>query len=99
MLALHFGGSPIGAGRAVLDIFVGPALEELGAVIVAPDSLSGGWASSENERGVIELLDAVLDSYNIDETRVVVTGFSMGGAGTWDWAGRYPERFSAAIPA
>ena len=98
VLALHFGGSPIGAGRAVLAILVGPALEELGAVIVAPDSVSGRWDSSENERGVNELLEAVLDSYTIDETRVAVTGFSMGGTGTWHWAGRYPERFSAAIP-
>ena len=30
--------------------------------------------------------------------RVVVTGFSMGGAGTWHFASRFPERFSAAVP-
>ena len=27
-----------------------------------------------------------------------MTGFSMGGAGTWHFASRFPERFSAAIP-
>ena len=30
--------------------------------------------------------------------KIVVTGFSMGGRGTWFFAGKYPQRFSAAIP-
>ena len=34
----------------------------------------------------------------IDKAKVVVTGYSMGGAGTWHFAEKYPERFSAAIP-
>jgi predicted peptidase len=82
----------------VLEILVAPALKELGAIIVAPDSLAGGWSSAENERAVNFLLDAVQKSYSIDATKIVVTGYSMGGAGTWHWAGKYPERFSAAVP-
>lgn len=98
VLALHFGGDPEGAGRAMLDILVQPALGELGAIIVAPDSLSGGWSSAPNERAVKALLAAVEKSYAIDRKKMIVTGYSMGGAGTWYWAERYPERFSAAIP-
>ena len=98
VLALHFGGDPNGAGRAMLDILVLPALAELGAIIVAPDALGGGWGSAANERGVNALLAAVERGYAIDRKRVVVTGYSMGGAGTWYWAGKYPERFSAAVP-
>jgi hypothetical protein len=59
VLALHFGGDPDGAGRAMLDILVQPALGDLAAVIVAPDSLSGGWGSPQNERAVNALLTAV----------------------------------------
>ena len=51
-----------------------------------------------NEQGVNVLLAAVEKSYAIDQKKVVVTGFSMGGRGTWDWADKYPDRFSAAIP-
>ena len=98
ILALHFGGDPDGAGRAMLDILIRPALGELGAVIVAPDALGGGWGSAANESAVNTLLAATEKAYAIDTRRVVVTGYSMGGAGTWYWAGKYPERFSAAVP-
>lgn len=98
VLALHFGGDPDGAGRSMLDILVQPALSDLGAVIVAPDSLSGGWGTQQNERAVNALLAAVEKSYSIDQKKVVVTGYSMGGAGAWTWAEKYPDRFSAAVP-
>ena len=101
ILALHFGvggGSSAGAGRSVLSILVRPALEELGAIIVAPDSLRGDWSTPENERAVKELLDNVLGSYNIDKKKIAVTGFSMGGAGAWHIAEKYPDYFSAVIP-
>jgi len=101
ILALHFGvggGSAAGAGRSVLSILVRPALEELGAIIVAPDSLRGDWSTAENERAVKELLDNVLGSYNIDKKKIAVTGFSMGGAGAWHIAEKYPDYFSAVIP-
>jgi len=98
ILALHFGGDPQGAGHAMLQILIQPALGELGALIVAPDSLGGGWSTAANEQGVNALLTAVEKSYAIDQKKVIVTGCSMGGRGTWDWADKYPDRFSAAIP-
>lgn len=98
ILALHFGGDSQGAGRAMLEILVQPALGALGAVIIAPDSLGGGWSTPANEQAVNALLAAVEKSYAIDLKKVLVTGFSMGGQGTWYWADKYPERFSAAIP-
>jgi len=98
VLALHFGGSPVGAGRAMLELLIRPALTELGAIIVAPDSIDGAWSGPQNERAVNALLDAALKTYSVDPQKVIVTGFSMGGAGTWHWASMFPERFSAAIP-
>jgi predicted peptidase len=98
IIALHYGGNPSGAGDGVLRMLVGPALLELGAIIVAPDSLGGGWDIPVNEVAVMALLDSTLQRFNIDKKKVVVTGFSMGGAGVWHLAGKYPERFSAAIP-
>jgi predicted peptidase len=101
ILALHFGvrgGEAAGAGRGVVAILVGPALADLGAIIVAPDSMQGDWSSPENERAVNTLLDMVLASYSVDAKKIAVTGFSMGGMGAWHYAARYPERFSAVIP-
>jgi len=101
ILALHFGlrgEASNGAGSSVLRILVGPALKELGAIIVAPDSQGGDWSSPENESAVNALLDMVLAKYSVDPARVAVTGYSMGGAGSWHFAAKYPDRFSAAIP-
>ncbi|HYM17684.1 MAG TPA: alpha/beta fold hydrolase [Micropepsaceae bacterium] len=101
ILALHFGvggGDATGAGGDVVEILIGPALEGLGAIIVAPDSLKGNWTTPENEKAVNALLDAVIVRYAIDKKKVAVTGYSMGGQGSWHFAEKFPERFSAAIP-
>ena len=101
ILALHFGvraGEGAGAGGEVVQILIGPALAELGAIIVAPDSVRGNWSSPENEKAVNALLDMVLAHYSIDKNKLAVTGYSMGGAGSWHFAEKFPGRFSAAIP-
>src|SRR5260221_3832642 len=101
ILALHFGvggGDAAGAGSDVVKILVGPALEGLGAIIVAPDSVRGSWSTPENEKAVNALLDMVLARYAIERKKIAVTGYSMGGAGSWHFAEKFPERFSAAIP-
>src|SRR5665213_3912834 len=100
VLALHFGtgaGDAVGAGGDVVRILIGPALTELGAIIVAPDSVQGNWSSPENEKMVIALLDMLLARYSIDRKKVLVTGFSMGGTGSWHFAEKFPDRFSAVI--
>jgi predicted peptidase len=101
ILALHFGvggGDAAGAGSDVVEILVGPALAGLGAIIVAPDSIKGNWSTPENEKGVNALLDMVLARYAIDRKKIAVTGYSMGGTGSWHFAEKFPQRFSAAIP-
>lgn len=98
VLALHFGGNPHGAAIGMMKVLVVPGLADLGAIIVAPQTVDRGWNSRDNEHAVIDLMDAVEASYRIDRRRVVVMGFSMGGAGTWHFASRFPDRFSAAIP-
>jgi predicted peptidase len=63
--------------------------------IVAPHCPAGrGWQSEQ----LVALLDSALAALPIDPNRVVVTGLSMGGYGTWDLAIRHPERFAAAVP-
>jgi predicted peptidase len=101
ILALHFGvggRDATGVGADVVKGLIGPALVGLGAIIVAPDSVRGNWSSGENEKAVNALLDFVMAHYAIDKKRVAVTGYSMGGTGSWHLAEKFPERFSAAIP-
>jgi len=101
ILALHYGvrgRGAAGAGGEMVQILIGPGLAELGAIIVAPDSLRGDWSTPENEKAVNALLEMVMDRYPIDRKKVAVTGYSMGGTGSWHIAEKFPERFSAAIP-
>ncbi len=77
---------------------VQPALGELGAIIVAPDAIVRGWRNESNEKAVLRILERVTEQFNIDPNRTLVTGYSMGAEGTWHFAARHHERFSAAIP-
>lgn len=44
------------------------------------------------------LLEEAADTFSIDEDRIYLTGLSMGGYGTWDFASVYPDMFAAIIP-
>jgi predicted peptidase len=53
------------------------------------------WHLEDLER----LLEDVLNEFpQIDQDRVYLTGFSMGGFGTWDWAAASRKRFAAILP-
>lgn len=47
---------------------------------------------------LLALLDDLNSRYSIDQTRVSVTGLSMGGSGTWSLIAADPGRFAAAVP-
>jgi predicted peptidase len=44
------------------------------------------------------LTDTMIETAGIDESRIYITGLSMGGFGTWDAIGRYDGLFAAAAP-
>ena len=50
------------------------------------------------ETDVFEALDAVRNDYKIDEQRIMVAGFSMGGGSAWHLATHYPGLWSVAAP-
>jgi len=50
------------------------------------------WAG---ETDVLEAVEAAKRGYAIDENRVVLRGFSMGGAGAWHLGLHYPDRWAA----
>lgn len=50
------------------------------------------------EVDIIEGMDAVKNRYRIDEDRVAIRGFSMGGAGCWQTAVHFTELFAGNTP-
>ena len=98
VLALHWGGPSIPyKGKWYLLGQVLPALEELGAVIAAPDCPTNQWASPRIEADIIDLTNHLEEIYHLDPRRVLLTGYSMGGIGAWHLAAHHQDRFSAAL--
>ena len=56
---------------------------------------SAGWHWA-GEADVFEAIAAVKKRFRIDDKRVMLRGFSMGGEGGWHIALHYPDRFAAA---
>ena len=99
ILALHPGGKQGSYyGSVNMRQIFEPALRALNAVVVAPDVPTRRWTSDVSDRGVMALLEQILATYTIDRTRILVTGFSLGGRGTWFFATRHPDFFTGAIP-
>ena len=55
-------------------------------------------AKFAGEIDALEALDSVKRRYRVDENRISVRGFSMGGASAWHFAVHYPDRWFAANP-
>ncbi len=51
-----------------------------------------------NSAALMALIEDIIANYQVDTSRLYVTGLSMGGFGTWDLAIQYPERFAAIVP-
>ncbi|CAN5657678.1 hypothetical protein BH11VER1_BH11VER1_42030 [soil metagenome] len=51
-----------------------------------------------NPYGVKALVDELKTKYRVDESRIYLTGISMGGFGTWDTVMEFPDLFAAAVP-
>lgn len=66
-------------------------------LVCAPQCPAGEtWAFYLDE--LLMLLDQIEQEYPVDRQRVILTGLSMGGNGTWLLACKSPQRFAAAVP-
>lgn len=66
---------------------------DLPMFVLAPQNPGGAW----NPRKLNDLIDWMKQNYAIDTTRVFVLGMSLGGYGTLDFVGTYPEKVAAAM--
>lgn len=66
---------------------------ELPALVVAPQNPGGPWKPSKLK----DILEWMKEHYAYDTTRVYVLGMSLGGYGTIDLMGTYPEMIAAGM--
>ncbi len=63
--------------------------------------LYGRYCNANKMAGEMDLFEALAHAkkfYPIDDERLVVRGFSMGGAACWQFAVHYPSKWAAAAP-
>jgi pimeloyl-ACP methyl ester carboxylesterase len=78
-IAAHEGDKPVPTNYITLEVF-------------GRGNNAYRWAG---ETDVFEAMDSVKARYNIDEKKIVLRGFSMGGAGAWHIGLHYPDKWAA----
>ena len=63
-------------------------------VFVAPIRLEIDWDAKK----IFDVIENIKENVNIDETRIYLTGLSMGGRGTFIVAAQQPDTFAALMP-
>lgn len=69
-----------------------------GCIVLHPYGRYSNAFKFAGETDVLEALEDVRRRYRIDEDRISVRGFSMGGAACWQFATHYADRWFAANP-
>lgn len=66
---------------------------QIDALVVVPQNPGGAWSPKK----LNDVLEWTKKNYAMDSTRVYVIGMSLGGYGTLDFAGTYPDKIAAAM--
>jgi predicted peptidase len=103
ILFLHGAGETKGGTKMPVEVGIGTAIKKqektFPFITIIPQAQQRGWGADGAEgKRAIAILDEVMKEYKTDPKRVYLTGLSMGGAGTWSLATKYPERWAAIVP-
>ena len=97
IIALHWAGGG-DTYKEFSTCLIEPGMADLDAYIIAPDGEYLLWTNQYNEDKIIKLVTMAKRFWNIDTNKIIVTGYSNGGIGSWFFADKHPELFNAAIP-
>ena len=102
VIALHWGWGqsklPEYYSKNFLEGFIVPIFSNHNAIIIAPDCTGNSWTEDKSINAILELRNHYVKKYNIEVNSVIITGFSLGGIGTWFYALNYPHLFNYAMP-
>jgi poly(3-hydroxybutyrate) depolymerase len=109
ILYLHGAGERGNDEKRQLTIGLAPAIEKRKAtfpfIAIFPQCedtsaryLAGWLADSPDAQRALKILDEVERDFSIDTSRRILTGWSMGGFGTWSIAAATPSKWQAILP-
>ena len=67
--------------------------EDYPFLVISPQS-PGEW----NVGDLDAMIEYVKSNYRVDPDRIYLTGISLGGGGTWNYAKAHPEKLAAILP-
>lgn len=97
-ISLHGGGQGAGdpgANAPRLGGVPGAAIKVYPAVKEKTDT---AWNTEREERWVLELIQGLRRTFNIDTNRIYLVGHSMGGFGTWSIGCNHADMFAGLAP-
>ncbi|MBN2302092.1 MAG: alpha/beta fold hydrolase [Lentisphaerae bacterium] len=71
--------------------------EEYGFCAVAPFGRGNTDFQGIGEQDVLRVIEEMKRRYAIDNSRIILIGFSMGGMGAWTIAAHYPDMFAGLV--
>ena len=74
-----------------------PGAYDVPAAVIFPNGRTTGWGTALAEQDALDATDDAIARLNIDADRVVLSGISSGGAGTYRLASRWPDRWAGAF--
>ena len=80
--------------RGIKNSSAGPCLVVAPQCSKGTESKHGIWTTNDLDK----FLSHLKQTLPIDESRIYLTGNSMGGYGTWLWASHHPQDFAAVAP-
>ena len=90
-----------GSGQSILRAFTGLLGRDLETYIVVAPSLPGIRQYSGRpyqEQTFLKPLLWICRNLNVDDDRVYVSGYSLGGTSSWHLATMFPRHFAATVP-
>ncbi len=72
--------------------------DNYGVISVYPHGRGNAWYRGMGDRDVMRCVALVKAQFSVDNDRVYLKGYSMGGAGTWYVGTRHPDIFAALAP-
>ncbi len=102
ILFLHGAGETKGGTNQPVNVGIGSHIKKnektFPFLTIIPQAQDKGWRKPVNEKMLHGILENVQKEFKTDPKRLYLTGLSMGGFGTWDYAMSEPDRWAAIVP-
>ena len=92
------GDDGVRSAQVGLGAIIAGRPDDFPLIAVFPQAKQTWSADSDDAQAALDALDDVLSTCKADKNHIVITGLSMGGAGSWQMAAKHPNRFVAVAP-